>query len=65
LQRLLLSLNNCPFSPRRPVIDAHAAGQPGIKKAGSSNQFLMTRLEVLHMIERFTPLTAEGAGTGG
>ena len=50
---------------RRPVIEAQAAEQLGIKKAGGSIQALMTRLENLHLIERFRPWTADGAGTGG
>ena len=50
---------------RRPVIEAQAAELLGIKKAGGSIQALMTRLEDLHLIERFRPWTAEGAGTGG
>src|SRR5690606_29568917 len=50
---------------RRPVIEAQAAEQLGIKKAGGSIQALMTRLEDLHLIERFRPWTADGAGTGG
>jgi regulator of replication initiation timing len=50
---------------RRPVIEALAAALLGIKKAGGSLQALLTRLEDLHLIERFRPWTAEGAGTGG
>lgn len=50
---------------RRPVIEAQAAELLGIKKAGGSIQALMTRLEDLHLIERFRPWTADGAGTGG
>jgi len=50
---------------RRPVIEAQAAVQLGIKKAGGSIQALMTRLEDLQLIERFRPWTADGAGTGG
>lgn len=50
---------------RRPVIEAQAAELLGIKKAGGSLQALLTRLEDLHLIERFRPWTAEGAGTGG
>lgn len=50
---------------RRPVIEAQAAELLGIKKAGGSLQALMTRLEDLHLIERFRPWTADGAGTGG
>jgi len=49
----------------RPVIEAQAAVQLGIKKAGGSIQALMTRLEDLQLIERFRPWTADGAGTGG
>ena len=50
---------------RRPVIEAQAAEQLGIKKAGGSLQALLTRLEYLHLIERFRPSAAEGAGSGG
>ncbi|WP_157235383.1 hypothetical protein [Bellilinea caldifistulae] len=50
---------------RRPVIEAQAAELLGIKKAGGSLQALMTRLEDLHLIERFRPWTTDGAGTGG
>jgi len=47
------------------MIEAQAAELLGIKKAGGSLQALMTRLEDLHLIERFRPWTADGAGTGG
>lgn len=50
---------------RRPVIEVQTAELLGIKKAGGSIQALMTRLEDLHLIERFRPWTADGAGTGG
>jgi hypothetical protein len=50
---------------RRPVIGAQAAELLGSKKPGGSIQALMSRLEDLHLIERFRPWTADGAGTGG
>ncbi len=50
---------------RRPLIEAQAAEQLGIKKAGGSIQALMTRLVDLNLIETFRPWTADGAGSGG
>ncbi|MDI6694261.1 MAG: hypothetical protein QME21_04385 [Anaerolineales bacterium] len=62
--RILIMIGKTGLS-RRPVIEAQAAGLLGIKKAGGSLQALLTRLEDLHLIERFRPWTADGAGTGG
>jgi hypothetical protein len=50
---------------RRPLIEGQAAEILGIRKAGGSLQALLSRLEMLQLIEIFRPWSRDGAKTGG